>query len=163
MSNSMNKVILVGNLGADPELRQFENSSALKFRLATTKVWNDRLSGDKRERTDWHNVVVWGKRASGLHGILRKGAKVMVEGRLETHSYDDDKGNTKYFTEVNASDIILTGRREGVLGEVTTPAARPGSSATAASPTAASATASSRKTLPRKGARRAAAPAQAQA
>jgi len=109
MSNSMNKVILVGNLGQDPELRHYDRGARLKLRLATTKVWNDRETGERNERTDWHNVTLWGKRAEALGSILRKGEKVMVEGRLETRSYQDADGNKKYATEVKADNVILTG------------------------------------------------------
>ncbi|MEQ9323339.1 MAG: single-stranded DNA-binding protein, partial [Polyangiaceae bacterium] len=80
----------------------------LKLRLATTNVWFDK-DKNKNERTEWHNVALWGNRAEALHRILTKGQKIMVEGRLETHSYEDPQGVTKYFTEVKARDIVLAG------------------------------------------------------
>lgn len=121
MSNGMNKVILLGNLGSDPELRHFDGGRAkLKLRLATTNVWFDK-DNNKNERTEWHNVALWGNRAEALHRILTKGQKVMVEGRLETHSYEDAQGNTKYFTEVKARDIILAGGSRRRITEVPLP------------------------------------------
>ena len=109
MSNSMNKVFLLGNLGADPELKEFEGTAKLRFRLATSATWRDKASGELKEKTEWHTLTMWGKRAEALAGILTKGSRVMVEGRLETRSYEAD-GITKYVTEVKVDDLFLAGR-----------------------------------------------------
>lgn len=110
MSNGMNKVILLGYLGDDPDLRIAQNGAAkLRFRLATTDVWRDKETGEKRERTEWHTITMWGNRAEPLHRLLEKGQKVMVEGRLETWTFEDDQGKTRYVTEVKARDIAFAG------------------------------------------------------
>jgi len=109
MSNSMNKVFLLGNLGADPELKEFDGTAKLRFRLATSATWRDKASGELKEKTEWHTLTMWGKRAEALAGILTKGSRVMVEGRLETRSYEAD-GVTKYVTEVKVDDLFLAGR-----------------------------------------------------
>lgn len=116
MSNSMNKVFLLGNLGADPELRRINDSAKLRFRLATHERWRDRQSGELKEHTDWHTLTLWGKRAEALAKILRKGSRVMVEGRLETRDYTVE-GATKYVTEVKVDDLFFAdgpGRRSPV-------------------------------------------------
>ncbi len=102
MSGSVNKVILIGNLGADPEVRSFANGGKVaNLRLATTETWKDRNSGEKQERTDWHSVAVFG---DGLAGVaeryLRKGSKIYVEGQLRTRKWQDQQGNDRYTTEV---------------------------------------------------------------
>ncbi len=106
MSNSMNKVFLLGNLGADPELKHFEDNAKLRFRLATSERWRDKESGELKERTDWHTLTLWGKRAEALARILHKGSRVMVEGRLETRNYTVE-GTTKYLTEVKVDDLFF--------------------------------------------------------
>ncbi len=108
MSSSMNKVFLLGNLGADPELKEFDGNAKLRFRLATSVKWRDKSSGEMRERTEWHTLTMWGKRAEALAGILTKGTRVMVEGRLETRSYEAD-GVTRYVTEVKVDDLFFAG------------------------------------------------------
>jgi single-strand DNA-binding protein len=105
----MNKVFLLGNLGADPELKDFDGNTKLRFRLATSYKWRDKASGELKEHTEWHTLAMWGKRAEALAGILSKGSRVMVEGRLETRSYQVD-GATKYVTEVKVEDLFLAGR-----------------------------------------------------
>lgn len=102
MSGSVNKVILIGNLGADPEVRSFANGGKVaNLRLATTESWKDRNTGEKQERTDWHTVAVFG---DGLAGVaeryLRKGSKIYVEGQLRTRKWQDQQGNDRYTTEV---------------------------------------------------------------
>ncbi|MBO9580923.1 MAG: single-stranded DNA-binding protein [Sphingobium sp.] len=102
MSGSVNKVILVGNLGADPEIKSFQNGGRIaNIRIATSETWTDRASGERRERTEWHNVVING---DGLVGVveryLRKGKKVYIEGSLRTRKWQDQNGQDKYTTEV---------------------------------------------------------------
>jgi single-strand DNA-binding protein len=107
--------MLFGNLGADPELRTTGNgSSVLKLRLATTESYQDN-NKQRQERTEWHSVVVWGKRAEALHRLLTKGSKLFVEGSIRTSTYNDKNGEKRYRTEINATDIILAGgaRAEG--------------------------------------------------
>ena len=109
MADGLNKVMLLGNLGADPELRVTGNGqSVLKLRLATTASYLDK-DRTRKERTEWHSITVWGKRAEALARFLSKGSRLFVEGELRTSSYDDKDGNKKYRTEVNASNIILMG------------------------------------------------------
>ncbi len=110
MSNSMNKVFLLGNLGADPELRNAENGNPfLRFSLATTDRWRDR-DDQWQERTEWHNVVLWGKRATPLHQILSKGMKVVVEGTIRSRNHERD-GIKKRYTDIRARDVWLTASR----------------------------------------------------
>jgi single-strand DNA-binding protein len=113
---SVNKVILVGNLGRDAELRNTTGGNAVAtLSLATTEVWNDR-SGQRQEKTEWHRIVVWGKQAESLNEYLVKGKQIYVEGRLQTRKWEDKDGNDKYTTEVRADRITLLGggqRSEG--------------------------------------------------
>jgi single-strand DNA-binding protein len=116
MADGLNKVMLFGNLGADPELKMTSGGQAiLKMRLATTETYLDR-NKVRQERTEWHSVVLWGKRAEALSRFLSKGSKLFVEGGLRTSSYDDKDGNKRYKTEVVASNIILAGGRGGPGG-----------------------------------------------
>ncbi|MFN7702744.1 MAG: single-stranded DNA-binding protein [Deltaproteobacteria bacterium] len=107
----LNKVMLIGNLGADPELKYTQGGqSVLKIRLATTETYLNK-AGERQERTEWHTVVLWGKRAEALHKFLHKGKTIYVEGRIQTRSYEDKDGVKKYATDINANDIILLGGR----------------------------------------------------
>jgi len=120
MAGSLNKVMLIGNLGADPEIRTFNNGGKVaNLRIATSEQWKDRQTGERKEKTEWHRVVVFNE---GLVRIceqyLKKGAKVYLEGQLETRKWQDKDGNDKYSTEVvlrnfNASLTMLDGRNEG--------------------------------------------------
>jgi single-strand DNA-binding protein len=110
---SVNKVILVGNLGRDPEVRYTPGGSAVaNFTLATTDRWND-PSGEKKERTEWHRIVVWGKQAEIAGEYLRKGRQVYVEGSLQTREWTDRDGNKRYTTEVRAQRFQMLGARPG--------------------------------------------------
>jgi single-strand DNA-binding protein len=114
MADGLNKVMLLGNLGADPELRVTPSGqSILKLRLATTESYLDK-NNTRQERTDWHSVTVWGKRGEALAKILAKGSSIFVEGRIETRSYENN-GEKRYATDIVANNIILTGgkRPEG--------------------------------------------------
>jgi single-strand DNA-binding protein len=107
MAEGLNRVMLFGNLGADPELRTTSGGQAvLKLRLATTESYLDRNRA-RQERTEWHSVTVWGRRAEALSRILSKGSRLFVEGALRTSSYDDKDGNKRYRTEIVANNIIL--------------------------------------------------------
>ena len=112
MAGSLNKVMLIGNLGADPEIRSFPNGGKLaNLRIATSESWKDRQTGERKERTEWHTVVI---RSEGLVGVverfLRKGSKVYVEGQLQTRKWQDKDGNDRYSTEVSIGGIggVLT-------------------------------------------------------
>lgn len=107
MAGSVNKVILIGNLGADPEIKSFQNGGKIaNIRIATSEQWKDRMTGERKERTEWHNVVINGE---GLVGVveryLKKGSKVYIEGSLRTRKWQDRDGNDKYTTEVVIAGI----------------------------------------------------------
>lgn len=113
MADGLNRVMLLGNLGADPELRSTSGGqSVLKFRIATSESYLDR-NRTRQERTEWHNVVVWGKRAEALAKILNKGTRLFLEGSLHNSSYEDRDGNKRYKTEITALNVILCGGRGG--------------------------------------------------
>ena len=106
---SVNKVILVGNLGRDAELRYTPGGSPVAtLNLATTEIWNDK-AGQRQEKTEWHRIVLWGKQAESLQEYLTKGKQIYVEGRLQTRQWDDKDGNKKYTTEIKADRITLLG------------------------------------------------------
>ncbi len=107
---SVNKVILVGNLGRDAELRYTPGGAAVAtLNMATTEVWNDKTSGQKQEKTEWHRIVLWGKSAESLSEYLTKGKQIYVEGRLQTRKWQDKDGHDKYTTEVRGDRIVLLG------------------------------------------------------
>ncbi|MHB1702739.1 MAG: single-stranded DNA-binding protein [bacterium] len=113
---SLNKVMLIGNLGKDPELRYTPDGLAiLKFSIATSEYYNDK-SGNKTEKTTWHNVVVFGKIAQTLANYLNKGKQVFVEGRINNRSYDKQDGTKGYISEVIANNIVLLGAKGGSGG-----------------------------------------------
>ena len=106
---SVNKVILVGNLGRDAELRYTPGGAAVAtLNMATTEVWNDK-AGAKQEKTEWHRVIFWGKVAESLTEYLTKGKQVYIEGRLQTRQWDDKDGNKRYTTEIKGDKIVLLG------------------------------------------------------
>ncbi|MCC7497022.1 MAG: single-stranded DNA-binding protein [Bryobacterales bacterium] len=111
-SRSVNKVILVGNLGRDAETKFTpSNVARTTFSVATTRRWKDQQTGEWKDETDWHNIVLW--RSENLANFLTKGKQVYIEGRLQTRSYDDKDGQKRYTTEVVAEEVILLGGRGG--------------------------------------------------
>ncbi len=114
-SRGVNKVILIGNLGADPEVRYTPDGAPVaNFNLATSESWNDRTSGEKQERTEWHRLVVWRKLAEIAGQYLKKGSKIYIEGKLQTRSWEDQSGQKRYTTEVVVNELqMLDSRGEG--------------------------------------------------
>ena len=120
MAGSVNKVILVGNLGADPEVKQFQNGGQVcNLRIATSETWRDKASGERKEKTEWHTVAIF---SEGLvkvaQNYLKKGSKVYLEGKLQTRKWQDKDGNDRYTTEIvlqgfDATLVMLDGRGEG--------------------------------------------------
>lgn len=102
MAGSVNKVILIGNLGADPEVRHTQDGRAIcNIRVATTESWRDKQSGERREKTEWHSVVIFNEQLSKIaQQYLKKGAKVYIEGQLQTRKWQDNSGNDRYTTEI---------------------------------------------------------------
>ena len=108
-----NEATLIGRLGADPEVRYTQNGTPVAtFQLATNERWKDR-EGQSQERTEWHNIVLWGKLAEIANDYLRKGSPVYIEGRLQTRSWDDRDGNKRYTTEIVGTQMQMLGRAEG--------------------------------------------------
>jgi len=108
----VNKVILIGNLGKDPELRYTLNGNAVtNFSIATSSAWKDKETGEKRQRTEWHRIIAWRGLAEICAEYLAKGQQVYVEGRLQTRSWEKD-GITRYITEIIASDVQFLGKRK---------------------------------------------------
>jgi single-strand DNA-binding protein len=116
VSRSLNKATLIGNLGADPEIRTTGGGTKVaEFSVATSRRWNDR-SGQQQEKTEWHRIVAWTALADIAEQYLKKGDRVYVEGEIQYRSYEDKDGNTRYVTEINARDLIMLGGREGGAG-----------------------------------------------
>ena len=114
---SVNKVILVGNLGRDAELRYTPGGAAVAtLHLATTETWNDK-EGQRQEKTEWHRVILWGKQAETLNQYLQKGKQIYVEGRLQTRQWDDKDGNKRYTTEVRGDRVVLLSSGSGGGGQ----------------------------------------------
>ncbi len=117
MSRGVNKVILVGHLGKDPEVKYLPSGSAVaNVTIATSESWKDKQSGDKQERTEWHNVVFFGKLAEIVGEYLKKGAQAYVEGSLRTRKWQDKEGKDRYTTEIVASDMQMLGGKQGSGG-----------------------------------------------
>jgi single-strand DNA-binding protein len=116
--SGVNKVILVGHLGADPTMRHTQSGTAVvQFNLATTERYNDR-SGERQERTEWHRIVAWAKLAEICNQYLKKGKQVYIEGRLQTRQWEDQSGNKRYTTEVVANNMVMLGRAGDVANDV---------------------------------------------
>ena len=123
MSRSLNKVILIGNLGADPEVRSTSNGSRVAtLSVATSRQWKNQ-SGEKQEKTEWHRVVLWNNKGSTLADIAekfcKKGDKIYIEGSIEYRSWQDREGQTRYTTEITARELILLSGRSSEGGEST--------------------------------------------
>lgn len=113
MAEGLNRVMLIGNLGADPELKYTQGGQpVLRLRLATTESYVNR-AGERQQRTDWHTVTVWGKRGEALNNILSKGRSICVEGRIQYRQWDDKDGNKRTSTEIVATNIVLLGGGRG--------------------------------------------------
>lgn len=110
---AVNKVILIGNLGADPEVRYMTNGDAVaNVRLATTESWKDKNSGEKKELTEWHRVVFYRKLAEIVEKYLKKGSSVYIEGRIRTRKWQDKEGQERYTTEIEANEMQMLGGRQ---------------------------------------------------
>jgi len=112
MSRGVNRVILIGYLGADPETRHMQNGKAVtNFRIATSESWRDKQTGDQQERTEWHSIVAFDKLAEIVAEYARKGSQVYVEGSLRTRKWQDKEGKDRYTTEINAQSVQLLGSK----------------------------------------------------
>src|SRR5690348_11413778 len=117
MARGVNKVILIGHLGADPETRAMPSgSSVANLRIATTESWRDKQSGEQQERTEWHRVALFGRLAEIAGEYLRKGSQVYIEGSLRTRKWQDKQGNERYSTEIVGNDMQMLGGRGGAGG-----------------------------------------------
>lgn len=114
MARGINKVILIGNLGADPETRALPSGTTVaNIRVATSESWKDKQSGDMKEQTEWHSVAMFGRLGEIAGEYLRKGSQVYIEGRLRTRKWQDKQGNDRYTTEIVANEMQMLGGRGG--------------------------------------------------
>ncbi len=136
MARGVNKVILIGNLGVDPEIRYMPSGDAVaNVRIATTDTWRDKTSGENREQTEWHSVVFFGRLAEIAGQYLHKGSRVYVEGSLRTRKWQDKEGQERYTTEIRAQDMqMLDSRNAGGSADFESGSAPPRRSAPAAKP-----------------------------
>ncbi|MEM1264220.1 MAG: single-stranded DNA-binding protein [Pseudomonadota bacterium] len=128
MARGINKVILVGNLGADPESRTMPSGSMVtNLRIATAEQWKDKQTGERQERTEWHSVAMFGRLAEISAEYLRKGSQVYIEGRLQTRKWQDKQGNDRYTTEIVANEMQMLGGRgsSAPMAEPPPPASAP--------------------------------------
>jgi single-strand DNA-binding protein len=117
MARGINKVILIGNLGADPETRSLPSGMTVaNIRIATSEAWKDKQSGDMKEQTEWHNVALFGRLGEIAGEYLRKGSQVYIEGKLRTRKWQDKQGNDRYTTEIIANEMQMMGGRGGTGG-----------------------------------------------
>ena len=137
MARGLNKVMLIGHLGADPEIRYTANGGAVaNLNLATSESWKDRESGERQERTEWHRVVLFTRLAEVAGEYLRKGSQVYIEGRLQTRKWQDRDGHDRYTTEIVANDMQMLGGRGGrdVPGDAPSHVGKEESAASTAAP-----------------------------
>lgn len=128
MAKSLNKVMLIGNTGKDPEVRYTPNNTAVaSFSMATTDSWKDQ-SGNLQEKTEWHNLVVWGKLAEVCQEIVKKGTRIYIEGRLQTRSWEDKDKIKRYTTEIVVNELIVLSSKQSGGDEFYPPAQTPGKS-----------------------------------
>ncbi len=114
MARGINKVILIGNLGADPDVRYTASGAAVSnINIATTETWRDKESGEQQEKTEWHRVVFFGRLAEIVAEYLRKGSQIYIEGRLQTRKWQDKEGNDRYTTDIVANEMQMLGGRGG--------------------------------------------------
>lgn len=114
----INKVIIVGNVGKDPEVSYTPSGSAVaKFSVATSETWKDKTTGEKNERTEWHRIVAWNKLGEICGKYLSKSRQVYIEGKLQTHSYDDKEGVKRYVTDIVANEVQFLGGNRGSSGD----------------------------------------------
>ena len=140
MARGVNKVILVGNLGKDPEVRYMPNGNAVaNITLATSESWKDKQTGEQQEKTEWHRVVMFRRLGEIAGEYLKKGSQVYIEGKLQTRKWQDNAGNDRYTTEIVANEMQMLGSRSG--GSAGFPAESAASESTPAAPAAAPAAA----------------------
>lgn len=126
MARGVNKVILIGNLGNDPEVRYMPNGNAVaNITLATSENWKDKQTGEMQERTEWHRVVLYNRLAEITGEYLRKGSKIYIEGSLRTRKWQDKTGQERYTTEIHANELQMLDGKSGTSHEGTQPQARP--------------------------------------
>src|SRR5260221_5681054 len=143
MARGVNKVILIGNLGADPETRSMPSGTTVaNIRIATSESWKDKQSGEQKERTEWHNVAMFGRLGEIAGEYLRKGSQVYIEGSLRTRKWQDKEGRDRYTTEVIADEMQMLGGRAGGSGGASTGSYEARERAPASEPAAAGAGAS---------------------
>ncbi len=134
-SRGLNKVMLIGNLGADPEVRYAANGNPIaNVRIATTDSWKDKNTGETQERTEWHRVVFFGRLAEIVQQYLRKGSQIYVEGRLQTRKWQGQDGQDRYTTEIVASEMQMLGGRQGGGGDYAPPPQQEPASTPSAAP-----------------------------
>jgi len=135
MARGINKVILIGHLGADPETKSMPSgTSVANLRIATTEGYKDKQSNEWQERTEWHNVALFGRLAEVAGEYLRKGSQVYIEGRLRTRKWQDKQGNDRYSTEIIGNDMQMLGGRGGAAGAGAGAESRPAAKTGAAEP-----------------------------
>ena len=110
---SVNKAMILGNVGRDPEVREVGGAKVATFTVATTEKYKDSKSGEWKENTEWHSIVAWRNTAELAEKYIKKGTQLFIEGKLRTRSYDDNSGNKRYVTEIVAESIQLLGKKEG--------------------------------------------------
>jgi single-strand DNA-binding protein len=135
MARGVNKVMLIGRLGRDPEVRYLPSGVAIaNISLATSEQWKDKNTGEKQEKTEWHRVVFFGRLAEVVGEYLKKGGEVFVEGRLQTRKWQDKDGNDKYTTEIVANEMQMLGSKPSGSGGTSAPSNAPATPATPAPP-----------------------------